>query len=71
MNAATKNSLVWNAVPTVFKEIPNPPKLLVSTRPPAKERQLSETRPATETYQQRPCDICEGTLIIIFICCER
>ena len=64
MNGATKNKLVWNAVPTVFKEIPNPPKQLMSTRPPPKEREFS-------MGQQRPGDICKGTLITIFRCCER
>ena len=58
MNDATKKSLVWNAVPTVFNEIPNPPKLLMSTKPPPKKRALS-------TGQQGRGAICKGTLIII------
>ena len=64
MNAATRKSLVWNAVPTMFKEIPNLPKLLMSTRPPPKKRALS-------TGQQGRGAICKGTLIIIFRCRER
>ena len=48
MNAAEKNSLVWNAVPTIF-DVPNPPPSVTPSR----------KRPANRT-NDRPAKICKG-----------
>ncbi|KAG0716355.1 hypothetical protein GWK47_009913 [Chionoecetes opilio] len=38
MNAASKNKLVWTAVPTIFPAVPNPPKPIRLKRPCRRER---------------------------------
>ena len=53
MNADTKEKLVWSAVPTLFTEVPNPPKLLAPGRRPPKER-------ASPMSRQQQEEICTG-----------
>ena len=51
MSAAEKNSLVWNAVPTIF-DVPNPPPSVTPSR----------KRPANRT-NDRPAKICKGMCV--------
>ena len=46
MNAQARNSLVWNAVPTKFPEIPNPPPQLASKRHQPTPRKSLTTTPS-------------------------
>ena len=48
MSREDRDRLIWSAVPTLFN-VPNPPKLVTSTRPLPRRRKASRPTPSTST----------------------
>lgn len=57
MNASKKNSLIWNAVPTIF-QVPNPPPKVTPKRAPPKRR-----LPETSQRSAQPAKKRKGNMI--------
>jgi hypothetical protein len=62
MNATQRNSLIWNAVPSIFN-IPNPPPAVTPSRQlPTKRGLLPDHKPARKRRRRK--------LDLYFLCCS-
>lgn len=71
INLTVRNSLIWNAVPTIFAT-PNPVPLEEVTRPPRKNRKAESVTRKKRNYKKSKVQVnngepCEHVLIVMFI----